>query len=103
VTAPFRLERTLLAWAGTRLLAAAVALGGVAIAGGTLLYPRAPAAAVYTRTPAEVPAVLAGSVGSFLVLVAVGYGVRVGVRRGWSALGRVRSIRRTVFARRTDR
>jgi hypothetical protein len=103
VTAPFRVDRTVLAWVGTRLLVAAAALGGVAVAMRALLYPRPPVAVAYTQTPAEVPAILAGSVGSFLVLVAVGYGARLAVRRGWSALGRVRSIRRVVFARRTDR
>ena len=103
VTAPFRVERTLLTWVGTRLLAAAAALGGVAVAGRALLYPRTPAAVAYTQTPAEVPAILAGSVASFLALVAVGYGVRVAVRGGWSALGRVRSVRGVVFAGRTDR
>ncbi|WP_231751378.1 hypothetical protein [Halogeometricum sp. CBA1124] len=71
--------------------------------GRALLYPRTPAAVAYTQTPAEVPAILAGSVASFLALVAVGYGVRVAVHGGWSAIGRVRSVRGVVFAGRTDR
>lgn len=96
VTAPFRLDRSLVAWVGTRLLAVAVAVR-------TLLYPSTPALVAYTETAAEVPAVLALSVGSFLALYTAGCVLRGGLRRGRSVVGRVRSVRPGRVDERTER
>ncbi|QIB73992.1 hypothetical protein G3I44_06610 [Halogeometricum borinquense] len=103
VTAPFRLGRSLVAWTGGQLLVATVAFGGIALAGRTLLYPTTPATIVYTQTPVEVPATVAASVGSFLALYIVGRILRTVLRRGWTAIDRVQTVQRRVFAGRTKR
>lgn len=103
VTAPFGLDRSMLGWVATGLLVAFVAFGSIAASMRTFLFADVPDAVAYTQTPAEVPAIVAGAVGSFFVLYAFGCVLRVGVARGWSAIGRVRSVRRDVFAGRTER
>lgn len=103
VTAPFRLDRSLVPWVGTRLLVAFVAFGSLTALIRQTVFADVPASVVYTQTPVEVPAIVAGAIGSYCLLYAVGIVLQVGLNRGWAAVGRVRTVRRSVFVRRADR
>ncbi|SFR67693.1 hypothetical protein [Halogeometricum limi] len=102
VGAPLGLDRTLVAWVGTRLLAVAAVLGVVAEAVRATLFAGTPPAVAYTQTPAEIPAVVAGCVASFVLLYSVGAVLRVGARRR-PRFGVVGAVRDGLFAGRTER
>lgn len=88
-TAPFGLDRSLTAWTGALLVALSVLSAVVAVGSRHLFFPTETAVVAYTRTPAEIPAVIAGSVGAFVLLYAVGALLCGALRRGravdWTA------------------
>lgn len=100
--APFGLDRSSTVSAGALLVALAVLSGVVAVGSRLLLFPTEATVVAYTQTPAEIPAVVAGSVGSFALLYTVGAVLCGAVRRARTVDWAGRAHRKPVVGGETD-